>query len=365
MSRCNMLCLTILATFVKSVRASDVDVCFVGYPMDTYCIERGRLLDNPSLKTLEYPQEHSVHCLVDVAACRAGGYELLLDPESGSSTYCRAYKLDDAGNDMLVSFARANGQCSSCDADSSEFYVKGLRVTVRGTISSDSGALPTLSVTSVQNASVGCPGGTLTVPDRANTDCSSGHLRPWTLAHGTFMLLSWGLILPSGVVVARLLRHRAGGLWFKYHRPAQMVGICIAFTGWVIALARFDVFSHGSGTSFIHGVLGLIVMSLGILQPINAFFRPHKEKNEPTSFWRRAWEVLHKSFGYLAVLLGLVTVAIGTTILITDTDQSTFMGMYIAALCVLVVLAIGIVVDKFKEGAKKRTDASGVEITKP
>ena len=45
MSRCNVLCLTILATFVKSIRASDVDVCFVGYPMDTYCIERGRLLD--------------------------------------------------------------------------------------------------------------------------------------------------------------------------------------------------------------------------------------------------------------------------------------------------------------------------------
>ena len=40
-----------------------IDVCVVGYVMDTFCIERGTLLDNPALKTLERPDAHSVHCL--------------------------------------------------------------------------------------------------------------------------------------------------------------------------------------------------------------------------------------------------------------------------------------------------------------
>jgi len=32
-----------------------------GYIMDYFCIDRGTLLDNPSVRTLEGPGEHSVH----------------------------------------------------------------------------------------------------------------------------------------------------------------------------------------------------------------------------------------------------------------------------------------------------------------
>ena len=46
-------------------------VCYTGYVMDMYCIYRGRLLDAPSLETLQNPGRHSVHCLVDVAQCEA------------------------------------------------------------------------------------------------------------------------------------------------------------------------------------------------------------------------------------------------------------------------------------------------------
>ena len=36
------------------------DVCIVGYVMDTFCIERGTLLDNPSVETLRNPELHSM-----------------------------------------------------------------------------------------------------------------------------------------------------------------------------------------------------------------------------------------------------------------------------------------------------------------
>mmetsp|Transcript_3720 Transcript_3720/g.8024 ORF Transcript_3720/g.8024 Transcript_3720/m.8024 type:complete len:138 (+) Transcript_3720:222-635(+) len=39
-------------------------ICFNGYVMDYYCIGRGTLLDAPSRNTLEYPDRHSIHCLV-------------------------------------------------------------------------------------------------------------------------------------------------------------------------------------------------------------------------------------------------------------------------------------------------------------
>jgi hypothetical protein len=42
-------------------------VCLNGYIMDRYCIDLGRMLDGAGA-TLERPDRHTVHCLVDVAA---------------------------------------------------------------------------------------------------------------------------------------------------------------------------------------------------------------------------------------------------------------------------------------------------------
>ena len=44
-------------------------VCFEGYVMDRFCINRGTLLDASSVKTLLNPEKHSAHCLVDVGVC--------------------------------------------------------------------------------------------------------------------------------------------------------------------------------------------------------------------------------------------------------------------------------------------------------
>ena len=57
------------AFLAAACRAAEQDVCFEGYVMDRYCIDRGTLLDRPDLSTLESPGEHSVHCLVDVPNC--------------------------------------------------------------------------------------------------------------------------------------------------------------------------------------------------------------------------------------------------------------------------------------------------------
>jgi len=316
----------------------------VGYVMDSYCINRGRLLDNPSKDSLSNPDLHTVHCLVDVTLCRDGGYELLADPQGDSKTHCRAYKLDNQGNDLVVALARLIGDCSTCDGEGNQ--TKGFRATVRGKVRG-TGKRPLLAVSELLPAAVGCPDG---VSDLPELDCSSGEDQPWIVTHGTFMLVSWGVMLPSGVIIARLLKHKPKGLWFKIHRAMQITGLMIAFTGWVIALTRFDVFSAGSSgnLSYTHGALGCATMTLGILQPINAFFRPHVHPGEAKSTKRRGWEYLHKGSGYTAVILAVATIGIGVTRPAREEDQMAFQVTYAVVVVFLIALMLGLLYDGFR-----------------
>ena len=248
---------------------------------------------------------------MDVGSCRGGTFELLKDPEDGEKLYCSAYTLDDNGKDMVVDHARSIGSCSTCDSGGSQ--KEGYRATIKGT-SSGGGKSPTLKVTSVEDESIGCPGGA-TEPDSDQLDCSSGG--GFIIAHATLMLIGWGVLLPGGVIAARSLRHRKDDLWFERHKWMQAFGIFVALIGLIIALARFNVFVPGleGTTGFIHGVCGLVVMGLGLLQPINACFRPHapEDGNQATKA-RRLWEILHKGSGYFALVLSVVTISLGISI---------------------------------------------------
>ncbi len=322
--------------------------------MDTYCINRGNLLSDPAEKTLESPDKHSVHCLVDVAICRAGGYEILAPNPDGSKSYCRAYTMDQNGNEMFIEYARSVGDCSTCD--SSGGIKDDFQVTIMGTIDDPSAVNPVLKVSSIQSKDVGCSSvGGMTIPAADTLDCSSGKDIPWQIAHGTCMLVSWGFLLPLGVISARFLKYRGGepAVWFKHHRPLQITGIIIAICGWIIALSQFDVFSSGGGSSFIHGVLGMTVMTLGVLQPINAYLRPHKE--EPISSNRLYWEYLHKGSGYVASFLAIITVFTGTLRPSTKSMQTIFLVLFV---CLLVSLIGTIFYLKYDAKKSKESDAS-------
>jgi hypothetical protein len=245
-----MMATVILASVVVRHNAASIGtaVCFIGYVMDTYCINRGTLLDNPSVKTLEHPEEHTVHCLVDVQQCTASGYQLLLDPPAGSTTYCAAYTLDAAGNAMIIEDARRKGVCSTCSG--AGVLRKGYRAAVRGIVTG-SGASPLLAVTSVGDAEGGCADG-VTIPDA--TQCSIATGANWFVVHGSLMMISWGALLPVGVVSARLLKYLGGTTWFLVHRAVQPLGLTVALVGWVIALVNFDVFSASrTSAEFVHG----------------------------------------------------------------------------------------------------------------
>ena len=106
--------------------------CHTGYVLDRFCIERGTLLDNSQLRSLQHPDEHSFHCLLDVSSCRNSVYELLSDsepsvivepspspspepsPTPNDGDFVRLGSLDSAGQAQAVDAARAEGRCGTC-----------------------------------------------------------------------------------------------------------------------------------------------------------------------------------------------------------------------------------------------------------
>ena len=88
-----------------------------------------------------------------------------------------------------------------------------------------------------------------------------------------------------------------------------------------IAISNFSVFEPGYySVAAAHGYMGCVVTVIGFLQPINAYFRPHVEKNQPKSNKRTYWEYWHKGSGWLAIVLSIPTIIIGTNLAIADNN---------------------------------------------
>jgi hypothetical protein len=131
-------------------------------------------------------------------------------------------------------------------------------------------------------------------------------------AHALLMLLSWGMLLPAGVVVARTQRNnpakvQGAPLWFGLHRILQYSGWTLQLAGFAIILAQKNGshFQSSATVGLVHMFFGLVIVIVGTLQPLNAFFRPHPtdpEGNKTAN--RKKWEMLHKGCGYFAVMGG-------------------------------------------------------------
>lgn len=151
---------------VHSVAVGD-EVCITGYIMDNYCLftTGGVLLDNPDVITLQYPEEHSFHCLLDVDVCYESGFQVLGDKDPATDRHCLGFRLDDI--DAVLTAGRAlgqNGYCETCDGDEDDDPEYGYRATVKGVVkemgdgSDGKSGPPILTDIQMLAASVGCDG---------------------------------------------------------------------------------------------------------------------------------------------------------------------------------------------------------------
>lgn len=123
--------------------------------------------------------------------------------------------------------------------------------------------------------------------------------------HGVLMVLGWGVLLPAGVLIARYLKWK-GKIWIKLHIGMQILGLALGIAGLALALVQFGPLGGSLGG---HGLMGLLVSALGVLQPLNGVFRP--KKGSILTPRRRVWEVVHKGLGWFALALAVPTLVTG------------------------------------------------------
>lgn len=123
--------------------------------------------------------------------------------------------------------------------------------------------------------------------------------------HGVLMVLGWGVLLPGGVLIARYLKWK-GKIWIKLHIGMQILGLAFGIAGLALALVQFGPLGGSLGG---HGLMGLLVSVLGVLQPLNGVFRP--KKGSILTPRRRVWEVVHKGLGWFALALAVPTLVTG------------------------------------------------------
>ncbi|KAF2284827.1 hypothetical protein GH714_030883 [Hevea brasiliensis] len=123
------------------------------------------------------------------------------------------------------------------------------------------------------------------------------------IAHGIINAVSWGVLLPTGAVTARYLRHiqALGPAWFYAHAGIQLSGFFLGTVGFAIGI-RLGELSPGVVYS-LHRKLGFAVFCLGALQTLALLFRP-----KTTNKYRKYWKSYHHFVGYACVVLGVVNV---------------------------------------------------------
>lgn len=156
------------------------------------------------------------------------------------------------------------------------------------------------------------------------------------------MVISWGGLLPLGAVAANRLRSTAGQdegppkAWFKLHRNLQIAGWFLQILGFLAAI--WYVQENSTHFDSPHTIIGLVVVIIGTLQPLNAAVRPHPPgEGEKKSVSRLAFEVVHKGLGWLAVVLGVTNCVIGIVLLSSKGFESVtvIVAAVITAICML------------------------------
>ncbi|KAF6251606.1 hypothetical protein COO60DRAFT_604265 [Scenedesmus sp. NREL 46B-D3] len=157
----------------------------------------------------------------------------------------------------------------------------------------------------------------------------------WQFLHALLMLLSFGVMLPLGVLTARHKwmfgsNERTGKVspaWFYVHIALQLGGVVLGLGGFVIALLAFG-WKHVPGQALYqpHKWIGIAVLAMALLQVFIAPCRP-----STTSKARGCWNRLHWGCGRLTLLAGAANLCWGRCWCTATRASRTWAGCWRAA----------------------------------
>ncbi|KAM3326035.1 cytochrome and DOMON domain-containing protein [Capsicum chacoense] len=150
--------------------------------------------------------------------------------------------------------------------------------------------------------------------------------------HGILNAISWGMLFPIGIIIARYLRtfQSADPAWFYLHVSFQCSAYVIGVAGWATGL---KLGSESKGITYhVHRNIGITLFCLATLQVFALLLRPKKDHK-----YRLYWNIYHHGVGYTMLILSLINVFKGLDIL----DPATkWRSAYIVILVVLGVIAL-------------------------
>ncbi|GKV10867.1 hypothetical protein SLEP1_g22177 [Rubroshorea leprosula] len=151
--------------------------------------------------------------------------------------------------------------------------------------------------------------------------------------HGILNVVSWGILFPVGVIIARYVRtlESADPAWFYLHVFCQLSAYAIGVAGWGTGI---KLGSESKGVQYAgHRNIGIALFSLATVQIFALFLRPKKDHK-----YRFYWNLYHHGFGYCIIILGIINVFKGFDILRPGKHWKRFYIIVIAALGGITVL---------------------------
>ncbi|CAL5344391.1 unnamed protein product [Camellia sinensis] len=148
------------------------------------------------------------------------------------------------------------------------------------------------------------------------------------ISHGVLNTISWGIMMPIGLLVARYLKAvgpAADPLWFYLHIVVQLSAYIIGLAG---GATGFLLLSKSSGIHHpCHLGIGIILFSLGLLQVSALLLRPRKDHK-----YRYLWNLFHHNTGYAVILLSFFNIWLGFSILKPAKEWMIAYGVVFGAL---------------------------------
>ncbi|KAK7260551.1 hypothetical protein RIF29_26695 [Crotalaria pallida] len=154
--------------------------------------------------------------------------------------------------------------------------------------------------------------------------------------HGILNAVSWGLMMPVGVILARYLKvfDGFGATWFHVHRAFQSLAYLIGVAGFGTGLYMGN---HYGVHHAPHRCIGITLVCLASSQVcIAVFLRPKKDHK-----YRIFWNIFHYVVGYATIFLSIWNVFMGFDLLDAHKGwKHAYVGIIISIAAVALVLEV-------------------------
>ncbi|OWM62753.1 cytochrome b561 and DOMON domain-containing protein At3g25290 [Punica granatum] len=152
--------------------------------------------------------------------------------------------------------------------------------------------------------------GTLDLVAGQSTSTADGSRTKKKNIHGILNVVSWGIMFPVGIIIARYVRTfpSADPVWFYLHVSCQFSAYVIGVAGWGTGLKL------GSESPSVvysnHRNIGIALFCLATVQIFALLLRPKKDHK-----YRTYWNIYHHGVGYAILILGILNIFKGYDIL--------------------------------------------------